>query len=178
MSEHFQSYTGFILLIAQNLALYLLFAFCLSVWLIQVKPVPHPSQHSDCFWGWYVVWRSWKGGRLSPELIGGPKLEEGPLLWCHTTSYKFNVGKATFSKKVCKDPFSLILRKMLGLNINFTEKLSKTQILFLQTVMYNKKLNIFLPIAKRIYENLKPNSSMSLPSFLNPSAEELKLVHF
>ena len=67
---------------------------------------------------------------------------------------------------------------MLGLNINFTEKLSKTQILFLQTVIYNKKLNIFLPIAKRIYENLKPNSSMSLPSFLNPSAEELKLVHF
>ena len=43
------------------------------------------------------------------------------------TSYKFNVGKVHFFKKVCKDPSSLTLIKMLGLNITLTEELFKRQ---------------------------------------------------
>ena len=54
---------------------------------------------------------------------------------CETTSYKLNVKKVHASKKHYKDPSSLTLIKMLGLNISLTEKLSKRQIIFVQTVI-------------------------------------------
>ena len=46
---------------------------------------------------------------------------------CDTTSYKFNPERVHFFKKVYKNPSSLTLIKMLGLNINLTENLSKKQ---------------------------------------------------
>ena len=43
LSEHSHIYTSFILLITEILPHYLLFAFCLFVWLAQSKYVSHPS---------------------------------------------------------------------------------------------------------------------------------------
>ena len=43
LSEHPHIYTDLILLITQNFSRYLLFAFCLFLWLIQSKYVSHPS---------------------------------------------------------------------------------------------------------------------------------------
>ena len=61
-SEYSYNHTGIILLIAWNLLCYLHFAFCLFVWLIKLKYVPHLSSHQDCFRGSYITLRGWKGG--------------------------------------------------------------------------------------------------------------------
>ena len=81
-------------------------------------------------------------------------------------------------KKVCKDPSSLTLIEMLGLNITLTEKLSKMQNIFAQIILYNGKLNEnYLLTRVRLYENLKPKSSIPLSPDLHFLAEKLKRVH-
>ena len=67
---------------------------------------------------------------------------------------------------------------MLGFNITFTEKLSKKQKLFVQTIMCNGKLNKnYLSARMCLYENLKPKSSMPLPPDPDSLTEDLKYVH-
>ena len=66
-------YTGLILLITQNFPGYLLFAFCLFVWLIQPK----------YFSGLYVIMRGWHGGNWSHELLGVRQI----TAWPHTPLY-------------------------------------------------------------------------------------------
>ena len=69
-----------------------------------------------------------------------------------------------FQKNVCKNLSSLTFIEMLGLNITLTKRLSKRQKIFVQTVMYNGKLNKnYLSTSVRLYENLKPKSSVQLP---------------
>ena len=81
-------------------------------------------------------------------------------------------------KKVCKDPSSLTLIEMLGLNITLTEKLSKMQNIFAQTIMYKGKLNEnYLLTRVRLHENFKPKSSIPLSPDLDFLAGKLKRVH-
>ena len=69
-----------------------------------------------------------------------------------------------FQKNVCKNLSCLTFIEMLGLNITLTKRLSKRQKIFVQTVMYNGKLNKnYLSTSVRLYENLKPKSSVLLP---------------
>ena len=69
-----------------------------------------------------------------------------------------------FQKNVCKNLSSLTFIEMLGLNITLTKRLSKRQKIFVQTVMYNGKLNKnYLSTSVRLYENLKTKSSVLLP---------------
>ena len=49
---------------------------------------------------------------------------------CDTTSYKFHVEKFHVQEEVRKDPYNFTLIKIIGLNINLTEKL------FVQTIIY------------------------------------------
>ena len=74
-----------------------------------------------------------------------------------------------FPKKTRKDLSSLTLRKMLGLNITWTEKPSKRQKILFQIIMYNAKFSEnYLLLILRLYENLKPRSLMTFQS--NPVA--------
>ena len=57
---------------------------------------------------------------------------------CYTL-YQLNAEMVQVLKKVCKDFASFILIKVLGLNITLTEKLSKRQKIFVQTIMFNGK---------------------------------------
>lgn len=70
--------------------------------------------------------------------------------------YKFNVGKICVFEKVCKEPSSLTLIKLLGQNIIMTEEIVQKANKCVQTVMYN-----YVSTREGLYENLKTKLSMS-----------------
>ena len=100
---------------------------------------------------------------------------------CATTSYKYNIEKFQFSKKIVKKkvpPVFSFLIKMLRLRITLTEKLSKRRKIFVQIMMYNGKLNKnYLSTRVRLYKKLKPKSSMPLLPHPHSFVEEKKRVH-
>ena len=64
---------------------------------------------------------------------------------------------------------------MLGLDITLTEETVQKAEILAQTIIYNEKLNKhYLSATVRIYENLKPKSSMLFSDLL---AEEVKGVY-
>ena len=79
-----------------------------------------------------------------------------------------------FPKKLLKIP-PVLLCLMLGLNITWTEKPSKRQKILFQTIIYDAELSEnYLSLRWRLYENLKPKSSMPLPSDSVALVEKLK----
>ena len=69
------------------------------------------------------------------------------------TSYRFKIEIVHVFKKAYKKPSSLNLITMLKLHITLTEKLSRGQKIFAQTIVCNRKLNEkHLPTRVRSYE--------------------------
>ena len=97
---------------------------------------------------------------------------------CNTPLYKFHIEKVPAFKKVCKDFCTVTLIKMLGLNISLTKILSIWAKHKSQTITYNGKLSQnYLSTKVAIYENLKLNSSVSLPSDPDSVIKEVTNVH-
>ena len=92
-----------------------------------------------------------------------------------TTSYKFNVGKVHVFKKVFKHLSGLLLIKILGSNILMTERIVQKTKIFVQAIMYNKKLHKnYVSIRTCIYENLQTISQMPVPPDRDWLVEEQK----
>ena len=82
-----------------------------------------------------------------------------------------------FPKKLLKIP-PVLLCLMLGLNITWTEKPSRRQKILFQTIIYDAELSEnYLSLRWRLNENLKPKSSMPLPSDSVALVEKLKKEH-
>ena len=66
---------------------------------------------------------------------------------------------------------------MLGLNITWTEKPSKRQKILFQTIICDAELSEdYLSLRWRLNENLKPKSSMPLPSDSVALVEKLRAL--
>ena len=96
--ENSHSHTGLILLIAWNLPFYKHFAFCLFVWLMQLKCVPHHLTPLRLFLGIICNTERLRGGTWSPELLShlNWRGDLGPLFlpWLSNLVYCYNLANS------------------------------------------------------------------------------------